>query len=278
MLKVDEALNILRSRSDLVKRLEGETRQKHVMMFETVAAGRQLGFWLSPPRGRNNGVRIKLEHIPADITEIEKIDCAKSDGLSKPSSKIPNGKGVCVFVSDEEALVKLLQSYNGNTKNVASVHPTQVSALDVSSDKTSRDSWRSEFSEPQDEDLPRLQLFARKLRRGQASFRNMLLELYDRRCAVSGQGLPVVLEAAHIWEHAASGINHSSNGLLLRADIHILFDEGLLRIHPESLLIEVASELRGSEYEILASKKLRERKDGSRPSSEFLAKRYQADN
>lgn len=105
----------------------------------------------------------------------------------------------------------------------------------------------------------------------------MLLQLYGGRCAVSGEGPPVVLEAAHIWEHATSGVNHSSNGLLLRADIHILFDEGLLRIHPESLVIEVARELTGSQYETLGSNKLRERKDGSRPSSEYLAKRYEVD-
>src|ERR1700722_13605652 len=61
-------------------------------------------------------------------------------------------------------------------------------------------------------------------RRGQAKFRNALLEAYGSRCAISGCGALEVLEAAHICPYQGSATNHVTNGLLLRADIHTLFD------------------------------------------------------
>lgn len=136
------------------------------------------------------------------------------------------------------------------------------------------ESLAAEFGEPPNDDLAQLSLFARRVRRGQVALRNILLELYGNKCAVCGLGPAVVLDAAHIWEHALSGINNSSNGLLLRADIHILFDEGLIKINPESLVIEVSPQLRGTQYDAFNGKPLLPRKDGSKPNSEYLAKRY----
>ncbi|HEX2206797.1 MAG TPA: HNH endonuclease signature motif containing protein [Longimicrobium sp.] len=83
-----------------------------------------------------------------------------------------------------------------------------------------------DFGEAPDDDPARLAQFARKVRRGQAKFRQNLLKLYGGRCAVSGWAPESVLEAAHILLHADSGLNHSENGILLRADLHILFDDG----------------------------------------------------
>lgn len=138
----------------------------------------------------------------------------------------------------------------------------------------STESLDGEFREPPNDDLAQLNLFARRVRRGQVAFRTILLELYGCKCAVCGQGPAVVLDAAHIWEHALSGINNSSNGLLLRADVHILFDDGLIKINPESLLIEVSPQLKGTQYYAFNGKPLLPRKDGSKPNSEYLAKRY----
>ena len=277
MLKVEKALQLLETRTDLVKRMEGEKRETHVMMFETTSNGKHLGFWLHHPRGRRDGIRIKLEKIPAGFETIEQIECAKSDGLSKPKSRIPNGKGICVFVSEEADLVKLLQAYNGSwaaSSEVVMLDPP-VPPLDKAIE-VSEPSLTEEFGEPPDDNLADLNLFARKVRRGQASFRDIFLKLYQNKCAVTGEGPSVVLEAAHIWEHALSGINHSSNGLLLRADIHILFDEGLIKVNPESLVVEVSPDLMGTQYEQLNGKLLLIRGDGSQPSKVFLEKRYEA--
>jgi hypothetical protein len=67
-------------------------------------------------------------------------------------------------------------------------------------------------------------------RRGQQAFREALIERYDGRCLVTGCDVVQVLEAAHIVPYQGEETNHSENGLLLRADIHALFDLGLLAI------------------------------------------------
>ena len=113
-------------------------------------------------------------------------------------------------------------------------------------------------------------------RRGQKNFRDKLLKAYGDRCAVTGDGPTDVLEAAHIEPYASSGLNHHTNGLLLRADIHTLFDLDLIRINPDNLQVETTAELNGSSYSVLAGTKLRERLDGQTPSHKLLSKRYQS--
>lgn len=70
-------------------------------------------------------------------------------------------------------------------------------------------------------------------RQGQNAFRNRLLEAYGRRCAVTGTTAVSVLEAAHIARYLGPQSNRTSNGLLLRADIHTLFDLHQLTITPD---------------------------------------------
>lgn len=69
-----------------------------------------------------------------------------------------------------------------------------------------------------------------KVRVGQSSFRVFVTEAYHRRCAISGERTLPVLEAAHILPYSKSGPHRVSNGMLLRADIHKLFDEGYITV------------------------------------------------
>jgi putative restriction endonuclease len=85
-------------------------------------------------------------------------------------------------------------------------------------------------------------------RRGQQTFRNHLIQAYDGRCAISGCGVLDVLEAAHIVPYLGPATNKVSNGLLLRADLHTLFDCGLIGIDPATLTVVVAKRLLGGEY------------------------------
>ena len=62
------------------------------------------------------------------------------------------------------------------------------------------------------------------LRQGQPQFRKSLLTAYRSRCAITGTAVESVLEAAHIWPHKGEQTNEVWNGLLLRADLHTLFD------------------------------------------------------
>jgi putative restriction endonuclease len=65
-------------------------------------------------------------------------------------------------------------------------------------------------------------------RLGQQSFKAVVLDAYHRRCAISGTHIPPVLQAAHIWPVKNGGENRLANGLLLRSDVHTLFDRGYL--------------------------------------------------
>ena len=90
----------------------------------------------------------------------------------------------------------------------------------------------------------------RELRPEQAEFRAALLEHYKGRCLVSGCAIPAVLQAAHIVPFSVNVPlrNEIRNGLLLRADIHLLFDNQLLSIHPKTASVEIAPSLLSSHY------------------------------
>lgn len=91
---------------------------------------------------------------------------------------------------------------------------------------------------------------------------------------MTGWGPAAVLEAVHIVSHADSGINELDNGLLMRADLHHLFDARLLRIRSKTHEIVVDSELKDTEYWSLNGIKLRPRVDGSNPHSRYLEMRW----
>lgn len=96
-----------------------------------------------------------------------------------------------------------------------------------------------------DDDAFRMQLI--KTRRGQARFRKALLEAYGQRCPITDSAVEDLLEAAHITPHAEHTDYRVSNGLLLRADIHTLFDLNLISID-ETYCVQVSPLLQNSEY------------------------------
>ncbi|MDZ7802336.1 MAG: HNH endonuclease [Trueperaceae bacterium] len=72
-----------------------------------------------------------------------------------------------------------------------------------------------------------------RARLGQGGFRASVTDAYRYRCAITGERTLPVLEAAHIRPHALRGPNDVRNGLLLRSDLHILFDRGYLTVDPQ---------------------------------------------
>jgi putative restriction endonuclease len=113
-------------------------------------------------------------------------------------------------------------------------------------------------------------------RLGQGAFRIEVTEAYERRCAISGEKTLPVLQASHIKPYANDGPHHVTNGLCLRADMHLLFDQGLLTVTPE-LRVEVSSEIReryenGRDYYAFHGKELRVKPSSvvDRPANEFL--------
>ena len=80
-------------------------------------------------------------------------------------------------------------------------------------------------------------------RLGQGGFRVLVTDVYSRRCAVTGERTLPALDAAHIRPYGIGGPHETSNGLLLRKDIHSLFDAGYVTVTP-SLHFEVSSSIR----------------------------------
>ncbi len=105
-------------------------------------------------------------------------------------------------------------------------------------------------------DARRREMKAIALRHGQPNFRRLLIEAYGGACAVSGCLIGAVLEAAHILPYRGAHTHHVSNGILLRTDLHTLFDLGLLRVEPETYQIVIANTLCNSEYYLFHGKSL----------------------
>lgn len=93
----------------------------------------------------------------------------------------------------------------------------------------------------------------REVRQGQGTFRVEVTDAYHRQCAVSGEHSLPVLEAAHIMEWSDTHTNDVTNGILLRADIHKLFDAGYVTVDPDGYRFVVSKRLKedydnGKEY------------------------------
>ena len=75
----------------------------------------------------------------------------------------------------------------------------------------------------------------------------MVTDAYERRCAITSERTLPALDAAHIKPYSKSGEHSVENGLLLRRDLHALFDQGYVTITPR-FEVEVSRRIR-EEYE-----------------------------
>lgn len=97
-----------------------------------------------------------------------------------------------------------------------------------------------------------------KVRIGQGAFRLSVIDAYNKRCAITGEKTLPVLEAAHIKPFADAGPNRIDNGLLLRSDIHKLFDNGYITVT--------------SDFKIEVSKRIRDEFDNGREYYQYHGK------
>jgi hypothetical protein len=133
-------------------------------------------------------------------------------------------------------------------------------------------------SEPQapegelsDQDLREFALSLVAKRRGQAGFRNALIGAYGARCCITGCDVLAGLEAAHISPYRGDHSNGVHNGLLLRADIHSLFDQGFLAIDGEYRVLLEPKIGRSEHYGTLHGSFIAlPENEGQRPSLEAL--------
>jgi hypothetical protein len=129
---------------------------------------------------------------------------------------------------------------------------TLLEAFDEESDALPSDAF-----DPQSVEDGRRRIFAAvHIRQGQSTFRRRLMKAYGAKCAITGMRTVWVLEAAHITAYMGAKTNTVTNGLLLRADLHTLFDLGLISIEPNERKVKVSKQLAGSTYAKLDGKKL----------------------
>jgi len=103
-----------------------------------------------------------------------------------------------------------------------------------------------------------------------------LLDAYSSKCAITNFDAEAALEAAHIIPYIETENNHPSNGLLLRADLHTLFDLNLIAIDPKTMKVHLSPILKKTEYKIMDGKELQVPKDEMcRPNQQFLKQRFQ---
>lgn len=98
-------------------------------------------------------------------------------------------------------------------------------------------------------------------RLGQGGFRSVVIDAYDRRCAITGERTRPALEAAHIRPYSIVQEHDVKNGVSLRSDIHKLFDLGYVTIDPD-LRFRVSRAIReefenGRDYYALHQRALR---------------------
>lgn len=200
--------------------------------------------------GKGNDVSLSRKNIQTAFNKLES------------KGKIRNGE-LLGSVARESALLFLhpLLTYDEKRKQINFNNNIEV-----------KDIFTNEAEDDNDEKALRL---IRK-RRNQSKFRRNLIKLYDGKCCLSKCDVATLLEAAHISFHAKSGINESTNGLLLRADLHILFDENLLAISPISLIAFLHPKLKNSEYWIYNGIKIADRNDSIKPNFKFLKERWES--
>jgi putative restriction endonuclease len=115
-----------------------------------------------------------------------------------------------------------------------------------------------------------------KVRIGQGAFRVLVTDSYQRKCSITGEKTLPVLESAHIQSYAKDGPHAISNGILLRSDIHKLFDSGYLTITTD-LKVEVSNRIKeeflnGKEYYQYHGKSLTTlpQKEIDRPNARYI--------
>ncbi|WP_261512735.1 HNH endonuclease [Chryseobacterium paludis] len=215
--------------------------------------------------------------IDARKIRLPKYRCNKGHEFERPVEEIRNvEKYTAIFNTfipcrtQDNSLKQLRPFYiSGYNQNMSMqrlapdildfINQIEIKLLNVSSTLSPEEAYLRENENSylnNEKDEREITLRAIKLRRGQQDFRDKLLKRYNNTCIVTGCKITAILEAAHINPYRGEKDNHPENGLLLRADIHTLFDLNLIGVDPHTLTITVSNTLLNTEYEIFKNKKI----------------------
>jgi putative restriction endonuclease len=176
--------------------------------------------------GESNGAQT-LHQMRARIAKYRKSDAADRSDFSIGCRILTQP-----FFFDEPDWIALPASWSPNIvsfKTFSTGEPQGMALWDAVSERLNRhwvqfgQAGASRYGEPQ---LVRPRL-------GQGAFRVLVTDVYRRRCAITGERTLPALEAAHIRPYGEGGEHEARNGLLLRRDIHSLFDAGYVTVSPD---------------------------------------------
>jgi len=209
--------------------------------------------------GEANGVsslvdfRTKIRSIRGDLEKNPTIGCTV---LTQP------------FYLDDQALLPPPTDWSSNIVMGKSYDATvgeglrlyDLAKLEIFAQDENSNLYSNRIAEP----IPRYgEARLVRPRLGQGGFRILVLDEYGRRCAITGEKTLPVLEAAHIQPYSEEGPHEVENGLLLRSDLHTLFDKGYMTV-TKDLRVEVSRRIReefsnGREYYALHGRELKVR-------------------
>ena len=163
--------------------------------------------------------------------------------------KISHGGGaICKIFTNEDVKNNPVNIEKEMVEAIKVFGDIQISCLPTSSDKQIiKDvkklielSTSIDFNPSSIEDGRDKKLRAVASRQGQKKFRNEILRVYNSKCAFTKCDVEQVLQAAHIIPYNGPKTNHIKNGILLRSDIHDLFDMFFISIDPNTLKILIS--------------------------------------
>lgn len=213
-----------------------------------------------PIEQRRLNVRAPFK-LPVDLSLIDDFDKLRKalSAAQKPIGQRANAKG-----GNGQKKIRLYLDLNTQGTDLHSLGrslatPTRsivMSAGDIANTAETI-SASGHFDPHSIEDARARTLSAIVQRQGQSAFRKSLLEAYGNRCAITECDLEEVLEAAHILPFKGPATNTLENGLLLRADIHTLFDRGLIAVDTANWTILTHARITSTQYASLNKQHLR---------------------
>lgn len=195
-----------------------------------------------------------FQRVPLSRRELQILTESRAmDELVKRERAIAKGKEQTE--GDAESSVSATDRYSSESLNAAAQRLTEEGVFDPSGIIDARERTLSSIVR----------------RRGQPAFRAHLMTAYNGRCAITGCHLEPVLDAAHIIPYRGQKTNHPANGLLLRTDLHTLFDLKLVAIDVKTMRLLVSPSLAGTGYDEYQGRTIHIPDDpGSRPSRAAL--------
>lgn len=229
------------------------------------SAGRlQIRDWLRsrcPNYNEHNLVDLEMLSVNSEsrtsYNQNSKPRATNSNSIYDALYKVGNGKSAR-FEPYSPAVHGVWEIYpdpnSGNRYGMSIRRVTEPTVIGL--EKAADEAESNNAFSPQNIEDARDKVFAEIVRRrGQSSFRKALLRAYSNTCAITGSKLVPILEAAHVHPYKGQYTNVVSNGLLLRADIHTLFDLNLIAIDSSTMTILISPDLHATEYAELKGKK-----------------------